>query len=197
MTRSRAIAQTVATFGGIDILVNNASALYLARTAEISMKRFDLLMDVNVRGTFGLTRACLPYLRQGLNSHVVMLSPPLTLEPAWFGDHCAYSITKYGMSLCVLGMAEEFKAYGIAVNAIWPRTFIESAATASVGISSDACGKPQIVADAVCALMRRDSRACTGHHFLDEEILIQDGERDLARYHNDSGRAPVKDLFVR
>ncbi len=174
-------------FGGIDILVNNASAIFLGNTAETPIKRFDLMFGVNVRGTFVCSQAALPYLtqsaRQGRNPHVLNLSPPLNMKPRWFAHHAAYTMAKYGMSMCVLGMAEEFRPLGIGVNALWPRTVIATAALNVIPIADSKRGrKPEIVADAAHAILSRDPRTCTGNFFIDDEVLRESGVTDLDQY---------------
>ena len=191
-----AVAKTANTFGGIDILVNNASALFLAKTPETPMKRFDLMFSVNVRGTFATTQAAHRYLAKAENPHVLVLSPPLNLVPSWFADHCAYTMSKYGMSMCVLGMSEEFRPERIAVNALWPRTMIETAASRIIGVESEGCRKPEIMADAAHAVLTRDSAACTGNFFIDDAVLAAEGVNDLERYTAIPGSTLVKDLFV-
>jgi citronellol/citronellal dehydrogenase len=184
-------------FGGIDILVNNASAISLTGTLQTPMKRFDLMFGVNVRGTFAASQAVLPYLLRGNNPHILTLSPPLSLDPKWFRNHCAYTMAKYGMSLCVLGMAEEFREAGVAVNALWPRTVIATAAIAMLpGVAAKNCRKPEIVADAARAILVRDSRRCTGNFFLDEEVLAAEGVSDLSRYAVEPGNPLLPDLFL-
>jgi len=194
----RAVEQAVATFGGIDILVNNASAIFLAGTLETPMKRFDLMFSVNVRGTFACSQACLPHLREAENPHILTLSPPLNMNPRWFRDHVAYTMAKYGMSMCVLGMAEEFRAAGVAVNALWPRTVIATAALAMLGdaVRPGQCRTPEILADAAHAILTRDSRNCTGNFFLDDEVLTQAGVTDLERYAVEPGTPLCPDLFL-
>ena len=191
-----AVAKTADTFGGIDILVNNASAVFLAKTPETPMKRFDLMFSVNVRGTFATTQAAHRYLAKAENPHVLVLSPPLSLVPSWFADHCAYTMSKYGMSMCVLGMSEEFRPERIAVNALWPRTVIETAASRIIGVESEGCRKPEIMADAAHAILTRDSTACTGNFFIDDAVLAAEGVKDLERYTVIPGSTLVKDLFV-
>jgi citronellol/citronellal dehydrogenase len=182
-----AVKQAVDRFGGIDILVNNASAISLTGTLETPMKRFDLMFGVNVRGTYLCSQACIPQLqasaRAGRNPHILTLSPPLNLNPKWFKNHVAYTMAKYGMSMCVLGMAEEFRAEGIAVNALWPRTVIKTAALAMLpGVDTLMCRTPEILADAAHIILNRDARRHTGHFYLDEHVLAAEGITDLGRY---------------
>jgi citronellol/citronellal dehydrogenase len=192
-----AAAQAAEHFGGIDIVVNNASAIWLAGTAETPMKRFDLMHQVNTRGTFLVTQSCLPYLKQAANPHVLMLSPPPNLDPKWFAPHTAYTIAKYGMSLCVLGMSAEFAEAGIAVNALWPRTVIATAAIAMIdGVQVEHCRKPDIVADAAHALLMRPAREYTGHFAIDEEILREAGMVDFQSYAVEPGATLLPDLFL-
>jgi len=195
----RAVAQAVSTFGGIDILVNNASAISLTGTLATPMRRFDLMQQVNVRAAFACAQACLPHLRRAANPHILNLSPPLNLQPKWFAPHAAYTLSKYGMSLCVLGMAEEFRADGIAVNALWPRTIIATAAIQNL-LGGDAAmqraRKPGIVADAAWHIFTRPSRECTGNFFIDEEVLKTAGITDLSPYAVTPGAALLDDLFV-
>jgi citronellol/citronellal dehydrogenase len=196
---ARAVAQAVERFGGIDILVNNASAISLAGTTDTPMKRFDLMTQVNVRGTFACSQACIPHLARAPNPHILNLSPPLTLKPHWFAPHVAYSISKFGMSLCVLGMAEELKDQGIAVNALWPRTAIATAAVINVLGGEDMAKqsrKPEIVGDAARAILLRDSRSCTGNFFLDEDVLRAEGVQDFERYAVTPGGPLFPDFFV-
>jgi len=192
-----AAAKAAETFGGIDILVNNASAISLTGTLQTPMKRFDLMFGVNVRGTFAASQALLPYLLKAENPHILTLSPPLSLDPKWFGTHCAYTMAKYGMSMCVLGMAEEFREAGVAVNALWPRTVIATAALAMIpGVALKNCRRPEIVADAAQVILTRDSRACTGNFFLDDEVLAARGVTDLSRYAVEPGAPLLPDLFL-
>ena len=182
-----AIAKTAETFGGIDFLVNNASAIKLTRTEQTPAKRFDLMFDVNVRGTFLTSQAALPHLRksaeEGRNPHILNLSPPLSMKAVWFKNHVAYTMAKYGMSMCVLGMAEEFKRDGIAVNALWPRTVIDTAALQMIpGIDALAGRKPEILADAAHIIFNRDSKECTGNFFVDDMVLASEGITDLEKY---------------
>jgi citronellol/citronellal dehydrogenase len=192
-----AVAQAVERFGGIDILVNNASAISLTGTLETPMKRCDLMMSVNVRGTFLCTQACMPRLKKSRNPHVLMISPPLALEPKWFAPHVAYTMSKYGMSMCVLGMAEEFRADGVAVNALWPRTLIATSALGIIeGTSIAGSRKPEIVADAAHAILTRPSRETTGQFLMDDEVLAAAGITDLDRYAMVPGSPLQPDLFV-
>ena len=193
-----AMARAAEVFGGIDILVNNASAIQLTGTEATAMKRFDLMFGVNVRGTFACSQAVMPYLRKAANPHILNLSPRPDLDPKWFKDHCAYTMSKLGMSFCVLGMAAEFRDQGIAVNALWPRTVIHTAALAMLGglISPENCRRPEIVADAAHAILVRDSRSTTGNFFLDEDVLREAGVTDFEPYAVKPGAPLMKDLFV-
>jgi len=182
-----AVAQAAAEFGGIDILVNNASAINLTRTEETPAKRFDLMFDVNVRGTFLTSQAAIPFLRDsaeaGRNPHILNLSPPLSMKPKWFKNHVAYTMAKYGMSMCVLGMSEEFKRDGIAVNALWPRTAIDTAALQMIpGVDTAACRTPEILSDSAYIILNRNSKECTGNFFVDDEVLASEGITDLEKY---------------
>jgi len=193
----RAVEQAVARFGGIDILVNNASAISLTGTLETPMKRFDLMMGVNVRGTFLCSQACLPHLKQSANPHILTLSPPLDMRPQWFAPHAAYTISKYGMSMCVLGMAEEFREAGIAVNALWPRSIIATAALQVIpGAEPERGRTPEIVADAAWHILARSSRSTTGNFFIDDEVLAAAGITDLSRYAVAKGQPLRSDLFI-
>lgn len=193
-----AVKAAVERFGGIDACVNNASAIFLAGTLETPMKRWDLMHGVNARGTFATTQACLPHLLRSANPHVLMLSPPLSMNPRWFGSHLAYTMAKYGMSLCVLGMAEEFRDRGVAVNALWPRTVIATAALNLLGGEETARhGRtPEIVADAAVAILRREARTCTGNFFIDEEVLRAEGVAELGKYAVQPGEELLPDLFL-
>ncbi len=187
----------VEKFGGIDILVNNASAISLTGTMETPMKRYDLMHQINTRGTYLCSRTCIPHLKKAENPHVLNLSPPLNMEPRWFGPHVAYTMAKYGMSMCVLGMAEEFRKAGIAFNALWPRTVIETAAVLNLLGGSDVASKgrtPEIMADAAHAILCRDSRACTGNFFIDDEVLREEGVTDFRQYQV-SPEVPENELF--
>jgi citronellol/citronellal dehydrogenase len=185
-------------FGGIDVLVNNASAIFLAGTAETPAKRYDLMHEVNARGTFLASQACLPYLEKAKNPHILNLSPPLDLRAKWFAPHVAYTMAKFGMSMCVLGMAAELADRGIAVNALWPRTIIDTAALNLIGGAELArhARKAEIVADAARFILLRDSRKCTGNFFIDDEVLREEGVTDLSRYASVPGGELVPDLFV-
>ncbi len=184
---AEAIAQTAAEFGGIDILINNASAINLTPTEATPAKRFDLMFDVNVRGTFLTSQAAIPHLRAsaeaGRNPHILTLSPPLSMKAKWFQHHVAYTMAKYGMSMCVLGMSEEFRKTGIAVNALWPRTAIDTAALQMIpGIDTAACRTPEILADAAYVILNRPSKETTGNFFVDDEVLASVGVTDLEKY---------------
>ena len=197
-----AVKQAADHFGGIDVLVNNASAISLTRTLDTPMKRFDLMFGVNVRGTFVCSQACIPYLKQsaqaGRNPHILNLSPPLSMKAKWFAPHVAYTMAKYGMSMCVLGMAEELKPDGIAVNALWPRTVIATAALNLIPMANPALGrKPEIMADAAHAILNRDARECTGHFFIDDEVLAEAGVTNLDDYAVTPGNKKfLPDFFV-
>jgi len=183
----QAVNDAAKEFGGIDILINNASAINLTRTEVTPAKRFDLMFDVNVRGTFLTSQAALPFLREsasaGRNPHILTLSPPLSMKAKWFKNHVAYTMAKYGMSMCVLGMSEEFRRDGIAVNALWPRTAIDTAALAMIpGVDIAACRTPEILADAAYAIFTRPAKECTGNFFIDDEVLASEGITDLDKY---------------
>ena len=197
-----AVGEAVRLFGGIDILVNNASAIMLTPTAATPMKRYDLMQGVNARGTYACSQACLPSLeksaRAGRNPHILMLSPPLSMKPRWFKDHIAYTMSKYGMSMCTLGMAEEFRGAGIAVNSLWPRTTI---ATAAIAVNFPeailkASRKPAIMADAAYAIFNRDSRTATGNFYVDESVLREEGVTDFSEYAVTPGATLYTDLFL-
>lgn len=182
-----AVAKAATQFGGLDILINNASAINLTPTEKTPAKRFDLMFDVNVRGTFLTSQAVIPYLREsakaGRNPHILTLSPPLSMSPKWFKNHVAYTMSKYGMSMCVLGMSEEFKREGVAVNALWPRTAIDTAALQMIpGVDTDFCRKPEILADTAYIILNRDSKTTTGNFFVDDEVLASEGMTDLEKY---------------
>jgi citronellol/citronellal dehydrogenase len=182
-----AVAAAAAQFGGLDILINNASAINLTKTEVTPAKRFDLMFDVNVRGTFLTSQAVIPHLRksasEGGNSHILNLSPPLSMRPIWFKNHVAYTMAKYGMSMCVLGMSEEFKLDKIAVNALWPRTAIDTAALQMIpGVDVNACRKPEILSDSAYIILNRPATDCTGNFFVDDELLASEGITDLDKY---------------
>lgn len=194
-----AVDRTVEAFGGIDILVNNASAIQLTGTLQTEMKRFDLMHQVNVRGTFLTSRCCLPHLLKAGNPHILNLSPPLNLEPRWFQHHAAYTMSKYGMSLCVLGMSAEFAEQGVAINALWPRTAIATAAVRNLLGGDEAiakCRKPEIVADAAYEILTRNSRECTGNFFIDDTLLQEAGVTDFEQYAVAPGNELLPDFFV-
>ena len=193
----RAVEAAVERFGGIDILVNNASAISLTGTLETPMKRVDLMLGINLRGTYLCSRACLPYLKRAANPHILTLAPPINLNPRWFKPHTAYTIAKYGMSMCVLGMAAEFRADGIAVNALWPRTTIATAALQIIPGADASHGRtPEIMADAAHCVLTRPSRSLTGRFLIDEAVLRDAGISDFARYAVKPGAALHTDLFL-
>ncbi|NQW06387.1 MAG: NAD(P)-dependent oxidoreductase [SAR202 cluster bacterium] len=182
-----AVSKAAQEFGGLDILINNASAINLTPTEKTLAKRFDLMFDVNVRGTFLTSQAAIPFLRKsaeaGRNPHILTLSPPLSMNPKWFKNHVAYTMSKYGMSMCVLGMAGEFARDGIAVNALWPRTAIDTAALQMIpGVDTDFCRKPEILSDTAYIILNRDSKTTTGNFFVDDEVLASEGITDLEKY---------------
>lgn len=192
-----AVEATVERFGGIDILVNNASAISLTPTLHTPMKRFDLMHEVNARGTFLCSRVALPHLLRSDNPHILTLAPPLNLDARWFAAHLAYTMSKYGMSMCVLGMAEEFREDGIAVNALWPRTIIRTATLNLLpGIDVSRCRTPEIVADAAHAILTRPARETTGNFFIDDEVLREEGVSDFERYAVEAGKPLLMDLFL-
>jgi citronellol/citronellal dehydrogenase len=196
---SAAVAQAVERFGGIDVCINNASAINLAGTEALEVKRYDLMQSINTRGTFVVSKACLPHLRQAANPHILTLSPPISLEPRWLGPHIGYTIAKYGMSLCALGFAAEFAEAGIASNALWPRTLIATAAVQNLlggDVAMNASRKPELYADAAYAVITRPSRECTGNTFLCEDVLREEGVTDLDRYSYVPGADLQVDLYV-
>lgn len=193
------VAATVEQFGGIDILVNNASAINLASTMQTEPKRLDLMLDVNLRATFLCSRAALPYLVKAQNPHILTFSPPLAMQPKWFKDHAAYTISKYGMSMCTLGMAAEFKEQGVAVNSLWPRTTIATAAIANNFTPEilQASRTAEIMADAAYLILCKNSRSCTGNFFIDESLLRAAGVVNFARYAvSNTGAQLFLDLFI-
>jgi citronellol/citronellal dehydrogenase len=194
-----AVAQAVERFGGIDVCVNNASAIDVSGTEALSMKRYDLMQAINTRGTFVVSRACIPHLKQSDNPHILTLSPPISLEPRWLGPHIGYTIAKYGMSLCALGLAAEFRDAGIASNTLWPRTLIATAAVQNLLGGDEAMArarKPELYADAAHAVITRPSRECTGNMLLCEDVLAEEGVTDLDRYAYVPGAELQVDLFV-
>jgi citronellol/citronellal dehydrogenase len=195
-----AVAQAVDRFGGIDIVLNNASALDLSPTRDISMKKYDLMQDINARGTFLLSKTALPHLEKSDHAHILTLSPPLDLRPKWAGTYLAYTMAKYGMSLVTLGLAEELRPAGIAANSLWPRTTIATAAIANLLGGDEAVAgsrTPEIMADAAYAVLVRDPRTCTGNFFLDDEVLAEEGVTDLSGYRAVPGGGPLlADLFL-
>ncbi len=194
-----AVKKTVDTFGGIDILINNASAISLTDTLATSMKRYDLMHQINLRGTFLCSKIAVPHLKKAENPHILTLSPPLNMDPKWFGPHVAYTIAKYGMSMCVFGMAEEFRTDGIGVNALWPRTTIATAAVKNL-LGGDemvnASRTPEIMADAAYAILTKPAKETTGNFFLDEDVLRKDGVTDFDKYAVSPGSSLMPDLFL-
>jgi citronellol/citronellal dehydrogenase len=194
-----AVAQAVSRFGGIDICVNNASAINLARTEALELKRYDLMQDINVRGTFAVSRACIPHLREAQNPHILTLSPPIDLDPRWLGPHLGYTLAKYGMSMIALGLAAELREDGIASNALWPRTLVATAAVQNLLGGEEAMARarrPEIYADAAYAVLNRPARECTGNAFLCEDVLVEEGVTDLSAYSYVPGAELAVDLFV-
>ncbi|MEQ9100580.1 MAG: NAD(P)-dependent oxidoreductase [Imperialibacter sp.] len=194
-----AVEKAVETFGGIDILVNNASAISLTPTLATEMKRYDLMHQVNTRGTFLMSKTCIPYLKKAENPHILNMSPPLNMEARWFAPHVAYTMAKFGMSMCVLGMAKEFKKDNIAVNALWPRTTIATAAVQNL-LGGDQMvnqsRKPEILADAAYYILRRKSSEATGNFYIDDEVLKAEGITDLAGYAVDPSANLMPDFFI-
>ena len=192
-----AVQQTIDKFGSIDALVNNASAISLTGTLETPMKKFDLMFGINVRGTYAVSQACLPYLLKSNNPHILNIASPINLNPKWFQEYTAYTIAKYGMSMCVIGMSEEFKNDGLAVNALWPKTIIDTAALRLVpGVDSEASRDASIMADAAYSVLSKDSKTCSGNFFLDEEVLVSDGVTDFSNYMVNPNKTPIPDLFL-
>lgn len=193
------IDRAVEKFGGIDILVNNASAISLTTTEQTEVKRFDLMQSINVRGTFLVTKACIPHLKRSGNAHILTLSPPLNMDPKWFGKHVAYTITKYSMSMLTIGWAAEFKKDKIAVNALWPRTTIDTAAVRNLlggEMLANMSRTPDILADAAYYILKQPSADCTGNLFIDEQVLAKEGITDLEKYSVVKGATLYNDLFV-
>ncbi len=194
-----AVEKTVETFGGIDVLVNNASAIFLAGTVETPLKRFDLMHQINTRGTFACSQACIPHLKKAANPHILNISPPLNMDAKWFGPHVAYTMAKYGMSMCVLGMSEELRKDGIAVNALWPRTAIATAAVQNLlggDVAIRGSRKPEIMADAAHVVLTRGSREATGRFYIDDEVLASAGVTDLEQYAVTPGAPLMMDFFL-
>lgn len=193
------VNKAVETFGGIDALINNASAISLTGTELTEPKRFDLMHDINVRGTFFMSRACIPHLKKSANPHILTLSPPLNMDMKWFKNHIAYTLSKYNMTMIALGLAEELKKFNIASNALWPRTTIATAAVKNL-LGGDALinmsRTPDIVADAVFAILSKPSSACTGNSFIDEAVLAAEGITDLDKYAVVPGGKLYNDLFL-
>ena len=194
-----AVEQAAAKFGGIDICVNNASAISLTGTEATDMKRYDLMNQINARGTFLTSKACIPHLKRAANPHVLMLSPPLDMAPRWFAGHVAYSMAKFGMSMCVLGMAEEYRADGIAFNALWPRTGIATAAI-RFALAGDegmkACRTVEIMGDAAHAIFEKPAKSFSGNFLIDDSFLYAEGERDFEKYRVDPNTPLMADFFV-
>lgn len=194
-----AVSTAAARFGGIDICINNASAIQLTNTPDTPVKRFDLMHQINARGTFLVSQTCLPHLEQAENPHILTMSPPLDLDPKWFAPHVAYTMSKYGMSLCTLGMAAEFRERGIGVNALWPRTTIATAAIENIVGGSDMMRRsrsPEILADAAYEIFTSDARAVTGNFFIDDTLLASRGVTDFEKYRIDPGLDLMQDFFV-
>ena len=195
----QAVGKAVEIFGGIDILINNASAIQLSNTEATEPKRFDLMHDINVRGTFFMTKACIPYLKKSSNPHILTLSPPLNMKPKWLGNHLAYTMSKYNMSMMTIGWAEELKSYGIAANALWPRTTIDTAAVRNL-LGGEALAKmsrtPEILADAAAIILSKPASTYTGQLLIDEEVLHAEGLADLSSYSVVPGATLYRDLFL-
>jgi citronellol/citronellal dehydrogenase len=194
-----AVEKAVSTFGGIDVLINNASAISLTSTEQTEPKRFDLMHDINVRGTFFVSQACIPHLKKGDNPHILNLSPPINLDVKWLGPHVAYTMSKYNMTMIALGLSAELKKFGIAANTLWPRTTIATAAVQNL-LGGDALinmsRTPEIIADAVYFILKRPSSECTGNNFIDEEVLAAEGISDLEKYSVVPGARLYTDLFL-
>lgn len=194
-----AVKQAVEKFGGIDILINNASAINLSGTEQLEPKRFDLMYDINVRGTFMVSKYCIPHLKNGSNAHILNLSPPLNMDMKWFSNHLAYTISKYDMTMIAMGLSAELKKYNIAANTLWPRTTIATAAVQNL-LGGDALIKmsrtPQIIADAASFILSRSSESCTGNSFIDEQVLAEEGITDLDKYSVVPGAQLYNDLFI-
>jgi len=194
-----AVEETVKAFGGIDVLINNASAINLSPAEQLESKRFDLMQEINVRGTFLMSQHCIPHLKKSSNPHILNLSPPLNMNPKWFGSHVAYTISKYSMSMIVLGLAEELKRYKIGVNALWPKTTIATAAVQNLlggDFLMQKSRTPDIVADAAYYILTKASATCTGNFFIDEEVLAKEGITDLSKYAINPQQTLMTDLFL-
>jgi len=194
---ANAVEQTVRRFGGIDILVNNASAIQLSNTEKTELKQFDLMLQVNVRGTFLCSRLCLPHIRKSGHAHVLTMAPPISLEAKWFGEHAAYTVSKFGMAMMTFGIASEFSKCGIAFNCLWPKTIIKTAALAMIpGIDTNRCRTPEIVADAAHAILTKEPAELCGQFYIDEQILKAEGMTNFDKYAINSKLEPIPDLFV-
>ena len=197
-----AVEKTVETFGGIDICVNNASAISLTPTVNTEMKRYDLMHNINTRGTFLVSKSCIPHLKKGNNPHILNLGPPLNMESQWFSPHVAYTMAKYGMSMCTLGMSEELKSSGIAVNSLWPRTMIDTAAVNNILAASmddqgkSKCRTPAIMGDAAYVILTQDSKKFTGNMCVDDSTMMKAGKTDLSEYLATPDAEPFPDFFV-
>jgi citronellol/citronellal dehydrogenase len=193
------VQETVNAFGGIDVLVNNASAVNIAPTEQTELKRWDLMHNINIRGTFFMSQACIPYLKEAHNPHILNMSPPLNMDPRWFAPHLAYTISKYGMSMVILGLAEELKQYRIAANALWPKTTIATAAVKNL-LGGDfliqRSRTPEIVADAAYYILQKPSFECTGNFFVDEDVLVSEGITDFSKYAINPENKLMNDLFL-
>ncbi len=192
-----AVEQTVHRFGGIDILVNNASAIQLSNTKQTELKHFDLMLQVNLRGTFLCSRLCLPHLQKSGHAHILTMAPPISLEAKWFAGHAAYTVSKFGMAMMTFGIAAEFSECGIAFNCLWPKTIIKTAALAMIpGIDTDRCRNPEIVADAAYAILTKEPTQLCGQFCIDEEILKAEGTTNFDKYAVNPKMEPIRDLFV-
>ena len=185
-------------FGSIDILINNASAINLFNSESLPMKRFDLMHDINVRGTYLCSKTCLPFLKKSSNPHILNLSPPINLKPKWFENFTAYTISKYAMSMNVIGMSSEYKKYNVAVNALWTKTAINTSAISMLGgfVRPEQCRKPEIVSDAAYVILSKNSKECTGNFFIDERVLREIGEKDFDKYAVKPGSELFQDLYL-
>ncbi len=195
----QAVEKAVEQFGGIDILVNNASAISLTSTEKTEPKRFDLMHDINVRGTFFVTRSCIPYLKKSTNAHILTLSPPINLDPKWLGNHVAYTMAKYNMSMMAIGWAHEFRKDNIASNALWPRTTIDTAAVRNLlggEVLANMSRTPEIIADAAYYIFSKNAAECTGNCFIDEDVFKEEGITDLEEYSVVKGAKLYGDLFI-